>query len=98
GPSRPVQGADQLRAGAAHRAQEGRLPDPRLPRGRAQEVRQGQGPPFVPVLEALIVSLKFAALAASASLKRGAEGRPFLRASYRLINPVFRENFSVSYN
>ena len=43
-----------LRAGPAPGAQEGRLPDPRQPRRRAQEVRQGQGPPFVPVLEALI--------------------------------------------
>jgi hypothetical protein len=32
----------------------GRLPDPRQPRGRAQEVRQGQGPPQLPVLEALL--------------------------------------------
>ena len=30
-----------------------RLPDPRQPRGRTQEVRQGQGPPKLPVLEAL---------------------------------------------
>ena len=35
-------------------AQEGRLPDPRLPRGGAQEVRQGQGPPQLPVLQAII--------------------------------------------
>ena len=34
-------------------AQAGRLPHPRLARGRAQEVRPRQGPPFVPVLEAL---------------------------------------------
>jgi hypothetical protein len=51
--SRHLQGADLLRAGAARRAQEGRLPDPRQPRRRAQEVRQGQGPPQLPVLEAL---------------------------------------------
>ena len=31
-----------------------RLPDPRRPRGRAQEVRQGQGPPQLPVQQALI--------------------------------------------
>ena len=37
------------------RAQEGRLPDPRQPRGRAQEVRQGQGAPQLPVLEALVI-------------------------------------------
>ena len=43
-----------LRAGSARRAQEGRLPHPRLARGRAQEVRQGQGPPQLPVLQALI--------------------------------------------
>ena len=46
GASRHLQGADLLRAGAARRAQEGRLPDPRQPRRRAQEVRQGQGPPL----------------------------------------------------
>ena len=42
-----------LRAGASRRAQEGWLPDPRQPRRRAQEVRQGQGPPLLPVLQAL---------------------------------------------
>ncbi len=31
----------------------GRLPDPRQPRGGAQEVRQGQGPPQLPVQQAL---------------------------------------------
>ena len=35
------------------RAQARRLPHPRQPRGRAQEVRPRQGPPLVPVLEAL---------------------------------------------
>ena len=34
-------------------AQEGRLPDPRQPRRRAQEVWPRQGPPQLPVLEAL---------------------------------------------
>ena len=38
---------------SARRAQEGRLPDARQPRRRAQEVRQGEGPPQLPVLEAL---------------------------------------------
>ena len=38
---------------AARAGQGRRLPDPRQPRGRAQEVRQGQGPPQLPVLEAL---------------------------------------------
>ena len=46
------------------RAQEGRLPDPRQPRGRAQEVWPGQGPPQLPVLEAL-------SAAASADAIRG---------------------------
>ena len=46
-------GADHLRAGAARRPQEGWLPHPRRPRGRAQEVRQGQGPTELPVLQAL---------------------------------------------
>ena len=35
-------------------AQEGRLPHPRQPRGRAQEVRPQEGPPQLPVLQALI--------------------------------------------
>ena len=51
--SRHLQGADLLRAGSPRRAQEGRLPDPRQPRGRAQEVRQGEGTPVLPVLQAL---------------------------------------------
>ena len=38
-----------LRSGA----EGGRLPDPRQPRGRAQEVRPPQGPPQLPVLETL---------------------------------------------
>src|SRR3546814_6912064 len=46
-------GTDPLRTRAARRRQDGRLPDPRQPRGRAQEVRQGEGPPQLPVLEAL---------------------------------------------
>ena len=46
-------GADPLRAGAAHDGQAGRLPDPRPARRRAQEVRPRQGPPQLPVLEAL---------------------------------------------
>ena len=54
GAPRPLQGADGLRAGSARRPQARRLPDAQLARGRAQEVRQGQGAPFVPVLQALI--------------------------------------------
>ena len=41
------------RAGAAQDAQVRRLPHPRQPRRGAQEVRQAQGPPQLPVLEAL---------------------------------------------
>ena len=48
-----LQGADLLRARPAPGAEAARLPDPRQPRRRAQEVRQGQGPPQLPVLEAL---------------------------------------------
>ena len=47
-------GAHLLRAGVARCPEEGRLPDPRQPRGGTQEVRQGQGPPVLPVLQALI--------------------------------------------
>jgi hypothetical protein len=53
GAPRPVEGADQLRARAARRPEEGRLPHARLACGRAQEVRPRKSPPFVPVLEAL---------------------------------------------
>ena len=44
---------DLFRARPARAAQEGWLPDPRHARRRAQEVRQGEGPPQLPVLEAL---------------------------------------------
>jgi len=40
-------------AGPARRAQEGRLPHPRLARGGTQEVRPRQSASFVPVLQAL---------------------------------------------
>ncbi len=43
----------EFRAGPARLAQEGWLPHPRPARGRAQEIRQGQSPPLVPVLQAL---------------------------------------------
>ena len=51
---RHLESAHFLRAGFARRAQEGRLHDPRFPRGRAQEVRSQESPPELPVLEALI--------------------------------------------
>ena len=54
GAARHLQGAHLLRAGAAGRAQEGRLPHARQSCGRAQEVRPHEGPPQLPVLEALI--------------------------------------------
>ena len=40
----------------ARAAEGGRVPHPRQPRGRAEEVRPPQGPPQLPVLQALIVS------------------------------------------
>ena len=55
--ARHLQGSDILRAGAAHGPQEGRVPDPRLPHRGAQEIRQAQGPTFVPVLQALTAQL-----------------------------------------
>src|SRR6202035_6010789 len=64
--SRYLEGADLLRAGSARRSEKGRLPYPRLPRGRAQEVRPRQGAQIVPVLEALIASLEFTAKAVRA--------------------------------
>jgi small subunit ribosomal protein S9 len=48
-----AQALSKIRARAARRGQGRRLPDPRQPHRRAQEVRQGQGPPQLPVLEAL---------------------------------------------
>src|ERR1700722_16829629 len=45
--------ADQLRARSARHPEGGRLPHPRLPRGRAQEVRQDEGPTQLPVQQAL---------------------------------------------
>ena len=53
GAPRHFQGAHLFRAGPAQRAQARRLPHPRSARGRAQEVRPRQGPPLVPVLQAL---------------------------------------------
>ena len=53
GAARHQPGPDLLRAGAAAGAEAWRLPDPRQPRRRAQEIRQGQGPPQLPVLQAL---------------------------------------------
>src|SRR5262249_10689903 len=47
------QSADELRARSAFNLKAWRLPDPRPTRGRAQEIRQGQSPPFLPVLEAV---------------------------------------------
>ena len=56
---------------AARAGQGRRLPDPRQPHGRAQEVRPRQGPPELPVLEALSGSI-------SDTRKGGpATGRPF---------------------
>ena len=46
-------GVDPVRAGIAPAVEGRRLPDPRLPRRRAQEVRQAQGPPQLPVLQAI---------------------------------------------
>ena len=69
---------DELRAGSARRPEEGRLPDPRLPHRGAQEVRPGEGAQVVPVLEALIASLKFAANAAFIERRKGRRTAPFL--------------------
>ena len=44
-----------FRAGPARRAQEGRFSHPRFARGGAQEIRQEESPPQLPVLEALKV-------------------------------------------
>ena len=66
----PVQGADLLRARPAHGSETGRLPDPRQPRGRAQEVRQA------PRLAAASSS-RSADLSASGEFGGGPSGPPF---------------------
>ena len=53
GAPRHLEGADPVRAGAPRRPEERRLPDPRRPGGRAQEVRPAQGPTKLPVLQAV---------------------------------------------
>ena len=73
---RPRQGADPLRARTARAAQEGRLPYPRCTRRRAQEVRQEESPPQLPVLEALKTFGSFAN-------QRAASGRLFLFGDLR---------------
>ena len=55
--ARHHQGAAGDRRRIARRAQEGRLHYPRLPRQRAQEIRQERSPRTVPVLQALIAGL-----------------------------------------
>ena len=60
------------------RAQEGRLPDPRLARGRAQEVRPQEGPRELPVLEALT-----RAVLRPPTRGRGSGGRLYCRRSLR---------------
>ena len=66
-----------LRARPASRPQEGRLLDPRPARGRAQEIRQEESPPLVPVLEALSAS--------DENHDKGGFGRPFLCRPWRTI-------------
>jgi hypothetical protein len=53
GAPRSVEGAPQLRARSARRAQTRRFSGPRCSRGRAQEIREGKGAPLLPVLEAV---------------------------------------------
>ena len=53
---RHLEGAHLLRAGAPAGAEAERLPHPRLARRGAQEIRQAEGPPQLPVLEALDAS------------------------------------------
>ena len=64
-----------LRAGVARRAEEGRLHDPRFPRGRAQKVRPQESPPELPVLEALIGADRGKSKSARAALASAASGQ-----------------------
>ncbi len=69
-------------------AQARRLPDPQLARGRAQEVRQGQGPPFVPVLEAL----NFRRFGRVQKFQKGApQGAPFFVVAVRRVRSAARQ-------
>ena len=70
GAPRHLQGADRLRAQSAPGAEAGRVPDPRSARRRAQEVRPSQGPPQLPVLEALICMVRGAAVAVLLTMTR----------------------------
>jgi len=94
--SRHLQGADLFRAGSARRPEEGRLPDPRLPRRRAQEVRPRQGAQVVPVLEALIASHRQRSLPARTT--KGRLRAPFLLGICRAVDAVFPENFRMRAN
>ena len=58
------------------------FPDARLAHRRAQEVRQGQGPPLLPVLEAL--SSSAASACAATCRKGGPSGPPFSYAGSRV--------------
>jgi len=88
-----------FRARSARRPQARRLPDPRLPRGRAQEVRPRQGPAFVPVLQALTrVTQKYqrgagAPLLYLQCIRRGFTG--YSRAISGYFRDVFVKNRAV---
>ena len=77
GQARHQPGADQVRAGTARRGEGRRLPYPRQPRGRAQEVRPRQGPQELPVLEALRPSAQVSATEENAKGGPPRGGRPF---------------------
>ena len=57
-------------------------------RGRAQEVRPRQGAQVVPVLEALVASLKFAANSGSHETSKGALGGAFLFLRVSVTSPI----------
>ena len=82
-------GADPLRAGASPGGQAGRLPDPRQPRGRAQEIRPRQGP------QAASSSRSAKRTCNQNNKGRSSTGRPFrLDASFRMRPP--RGSFKIS--
>ena len=76
---------DQLRAGAAPDAQEGRLSDARFPRRRAQEIRPQEGSRELPVLQALT--------AAVAGERAASAAFPLTRPSKRAPPPIDRGRF-----
>ena len=94
--SRHLQGADQFRAGSARRAEEGRLPDPRL---RAWSSARSTAAPRRAVRSSSRSAnrfVKFAANAACRNTERAPSGALFCCVFVDAVDAVFRENLSCA--